>query len=208
MGRRPRVTRQEVLEAAREVFTTRGFDGTTLAAVSARVGLSPAALLRHAATKEELFFAAMSPDESEEEFPPMAFLSSVPATEDPAKVLRRVAKELITFGEQRIRRSMVLLLHDEARGEYRIPLSQRQMENRRKVFKAAVDYLRRASKAGRLNLKDPEAAALVFAGSIQSYVLMHHLFKVFDPPLPVDRYLDTLIQVWTRGAITRTRGRR
>ncbi len=207
MGRRPRVTRKEVLEAAREAFIAGGFDGTTLAAVSARVGLSPAALLRHAATKEELFFAAMSPEESEEDFPVVAFLSSVPATEDPAKVLRRVAKELITYGEQRIRIWMVMALHDSARGEYRIRLSERQAEIRRKSFTVLADYMRRASRAGRLRLKDPEAAALVFTGSIQSYVLLQHVLKLFDPPLPVERYLDTLIQLWTRGAIRGSKGK-
>ncbi len=60
MGRRAKVSREEILRGAREAFSERGFDGTTLAAIGAKVGLSPSALLRHAPTKEALFSAAMS----------------------------------------------------------------------------------------------------------------------------------------------------
>ena len=46
MGRPARVTREQVLRAAREAFSESGYHGTTLAAIGARVGISPAALLR------------------------------------------------------------------------------------------------------------------------------------------------------------------
>ena len=54
MGRRARASRDQILRAAREAFSERGFDGTTLAAIGARVGLSPSALLRHAPTTPSL----------------------------------------------------------------------------------------------------------------------------------------------------------
>ena len=59
MGRRAKVSREQVLAAARELFVARGFEGTTLAAIAGALALSPAALLRHAPTKQALFEAAM-----------------------------------------------------------------------------------------------------------------------------------------------------
>ena len=59
MGRRARVSREQVMGAARAAFAERGFEGTTLASIGARLGVSPAAVLRHAPTKEALFSAAM-----------------------------------------------------------------------------------------------------------------------------------------------------
>ncbi|HXM75808.1 MAG TPA: helix-turn-helix domain-containing protein, partial [Thermoanaerobaculia bacterium] len=59
MGRPAKIRREEVLAAAREAFDTGGFEGTTLADISGRLGVSPAALLRHAPTKQALFTAAM-----------------------------------------------------------------------------------------------------------------------------------------------------
>ncbi len=202
MGRRPRVTREQVLQAAREVFTERGFEATTLAAIGGKAGVSPAALLRHAATKHDLFHAAMGPGD-EEVFGPLASLSSIPGTADPAKVLRRLAEDLIAYGERRMRRWMVLSLHGEDPGDLQITVSEEQADSRRRGFGLLVDYFTRASRAGRLDVRDPEAAAVLFAGSVQSYVILHHVLKVFDKPLPVDRYLDTLVRVWTRGAITK-----
>jgi AcrR family transcriptional regulator len=46
MGRRPRVTRDEVFRAAREAFAERGYEGTTLTAIGSRLNVSAAALLR------------------------------------------------------------------------------------------------------------------------------------------------------------------
>src|SRR5258708_27510943 len=95
MGRRPRVSRGEILLAAREAFAQRGYEGTTLAAISSRVGLSPAALLRHSPTNEALFSAAMAAKESEQESLFFAFLEGVPGDADPRKVLRRLAEDLL-----------------------------------------------------------------------------------------------------------------
>ncbi len=47
MGRPARVSREDVLRAAREAFGEHGFAGTTLADIGARIRVSPAALLRH-----------------------------------------------------------------------------------------------------------------------------------------------------------------
>ena len=60
MGRTARVTREQVLAAARDEFVHRGFEGATLAGIGARLQISPAALLRHAPTKRELFLEVLS----------------------------------------------------------------------------------------------------------------------------------------------------
>jgi hypothetical protein len=63
------------------------------------------------------------------------------------------------------------------------------------------DYFRRAAKAGRMRLRDPRAAALAYVGSLHAYVFLHRVARVFDPPLPLDVYLGSLIDIWTTGAI-------
>ena len=102
MGRPPRVSRDDVLRAAREAFGERGYEATTLAQIAARVGVSPAALLRHAPGKEALFAAALASGDAAEPFP-MAFLADVEAAEDPLRVLRArdVGKVLSEGGSAR-----------------------------------------------------------------------------------------------------------
>src|SRR5260370_7498622 len=111
MGRRPRVSRGEILRAAREAFAERGYEGTTLAAISTRVGLSPAALLRHSPTKEALFAAAMAAKETGEESLFFKFLEGVPGDADPRKVLRRLAEGFMPFFELRIGADVARYLH-------------------------------------------------------------------------------------------------
>src|ERR1700744_281991 len=101
MGRRPKVTREEVLSAARQVFAERGFEGTTLAAIASRLDLSPAALLRHAATKEDLFAVAMIQQPGEIRVP-VEFLAEVDGAAEPREVLRRIVEAFIPFLEQKI----------------------------------------------------------------------------------------------------------
>jgi AcrR family transcriptional regulator len=201
MGRRPRVTREVVLKAAREAFAERGYEGTTLAAISGRVGLSPAALLRHAPSKEALFAAAMAPEGAEGESLPMEFLGTVPGTADPKTVLRRMAEAFVPFFERKIGADLVRFLHAPPLGNPGGCDPADLAKTRRKGLTIVADYMRRASRAGRLDIRDPEAAAMAFMGSLVSYVFLHRVARIFDPPLPLDRYLDDLMAIWTRGAI-------
>ena len=61
-GRPPKseglLTAQSLLEAAAAVCAERGFEGTTVARVAERIGVSPAAVYNHYADREDLLYAA------------------------------------------------------------------------------------------------------------------------------------------------------
>jgi AcrR family transcriptional regulator len=61
MGRRPgpSTTRAEILEAARESFAARGYEGTSLRSVAASAGVDPALVRRFFGSKEDLLTAAL-----------------------------------------------------------------------------------------------------------------------------------------------------
>jgi len=208
MGRRPKVTRQEVLSAARAAFAERGFEATTLAAIAARVEVSAAALLRHAPTKEALFAAAMSAGEGEIR-PPVEFLARLTGEEDPRRVLKRLAEAMVPFLEQKLDETVASWMRSKIRVEraadIRLPFDpSRTPTPPQRVLALLEEYLRRAVAAGRLSLADPRAAALAYLGSLHSYVMLHRVVRICDPPLPFDRYLKTLLEVWTRGALPPT----
>lgn len=203
MARPARVSRDEVLRAAREAFAERGFDGTTLSDISARVGLSPSALLRHAPSKEALFSAAMSAGSDED--PRIAFVAEAPDDADPAEILRRVAFAVVPFIEAKLGENIARWLRartaDEARTIH-LPFDPRKRPSPPARALALIeDYFRRASRAGRLDVRDTRAAALAFLGSLNAYVFLHRVMRVADPPVPLVRYVDTLMEIWTRGAI-------
>ena len=212
MGRPARVTRGQVLRAAREAFAGRGYDGTTLAAISARLGVSPAALLRHEPSKAALFTAAMAEPPAIDRPFPMAFLADVEAAEDPLRVLRRFAHVLVPYLEGKMGQSIALAMRRRtAVGSrtLRLPFDPRAVDSPpRRVLVLLEEYFRRARRAGRLRLRDPRAAAMGFMGSFHAYVFLHHVLKVQDPPLPLDGFVDTILEVWARGAVVRRPRRR
>jgi AcrR family transcriptional regulator len=204
MGRRPRVTRDEVLRAARSAFAERGYEGTTLAAIGSRLDISAAALFRHAPTKEALFRDAMAAGEDEESLP-SDFLEHLPDLDRPDLALRRLAMTLVPFIERKMGENIAHFLRarteEEAR-TVRLPFDPRRKSSPpARVLSALEAYFRRARAAGRLRLRDPRAGALAFVGALQSYVFMHRVLRI-TPPIPLPRYLDTLLDIWTRGALS------
>ena len=204
MGRPPKITREQVLAAARAAFVERGFEGTTLADISARVGVSPAALLRHAPTMGALFTAAMgaTPDG---EMLPLAFLADVPGDADPAATLRQVAHAFVPFIQAKLRENLGRWVHFRTvSGVGRLPLpfdpGARPTPPQRN-FRLLEDYLRRARRAGRVEVKDPRAAAFAVAATLHSAVMLHEVIQALEEPLPLEPYLDTVMAIWTRGAI-------
>ena len=202
MGRPARVTREQVLAAAREAFAARGYDGTTLAYIAAQVGVSPAALLRHAPTKHALFATAMS-SEAAPPLMPIHFLESVAGTEDPRLVLRRVANAFVPFIEARFGEHIARWQFANVGTTRAIPLlfdPDQKPTPPERALAQLEGYLRRASRAGRIQVRDPRAAALSFLGSLQAYIFFHKMLRL-EPPIPLSRYVDTLIDIWTEGAI-------
>jgi AcrR family transcriptional regulator len=208
MGRRARIHREQVLAAARELFVARGFEGTTLAAIAAALGVSPAALLRHAPTKQALFEAAMAPGADGIRVP-LEFLAEVDvARRDPAEVLREIGARFVPFIEEKLGETIVLWLRSNvlaaATSLEALPLlfdRDRHPTPPERALALVEGYFRRARRAGRLELADPRAAAVALLASLHSYVALHRLARAIDPPLPLDRYLDTLVALWSHGAV-------
>jgi AcrR family transcriptional regulator len=206
MGRKARVTREQVLAAARSAFLDRGFDGTTLADISGRVGVSPAALLRHAPTKQALFTAAMGATPGPQMLP-LAFLQDVEADAEPAGVLRQVGHALVPFIQARLKENLGHFVHLRTiAGIGRFPLpfdpAARPTPPQRNL-KFLEDYFRRARRARRLRVRDPLAAAFAFVASLQSFVILQEVIPILEEPMPLETYLDTVIDIWKSGAVTR-----
>jgi AcrR family transcriptional regulator len=205
MGRRPKVDRRQVLAAARELFGARGYEGTTLAAIATRVGVTPSALLRHAATKQELFEAAFAAEAPRLRVP-FEFLATLDATrQEPGAVLRRVGESFVPFFERVLGETMALWMRSNAlrvEAPERLPLlfdRDRGPTPPQQAIALLESYFRRATRAGRLRVRDPKATAVAFLGALQAYVLLHRIARALDPPLPLPRYLDALVEAWLGG---------
>jgi AcrR family transcriptional regulator len=207
MGRTARVTRDQVMAAARETFVERGFEGATLSEIGGRIGVSAAALLRHAPNKRELFLACMGTAQPEPM--PLEFLRELDGSEDPRRVLRRAGDTMVPFLEAKMAQIVSRWVYfKRVPGVGRMPVPfdpQARPTPPQKNLRYLEDYMRRAVKKGRLQVADPRAAALAFLATLHSYVFLQHVMDVLEKPMPLDVYLDTVLDVWTRGAIAPAR---
>src|SRR5436190_5157732 len=207
MGRPPRIRRDQILDTARRVFAAKGFAAATLADIAGELGVTPAALLRHAVSKDALFAEAMRSGEAIEIPAAIRDLVSTPAEADPRLVLRRIAEEFVPFGERIIAGSIVVAMHrNSRRTSLVLPFDESDSPPRR-GFPIVADYFRRATAAGRLRVRNPRAAALLFMGSLQGYVLFHQVLKM-PAVCSLPEYIDNLIDIWCEGAIVAVGGTR
>lgn len=202
MGRPPRVTRSQILETARGVFTTRGFKEATLAEIGTALGVTAAAILRHVGSKETLFADAMTAGDPVDPPASILELATINANADPRVVLRRVAEEVVPFIAGILSSRIVVAMRENAmQTSVELPFDPSSQDTPpRRAFLLLAGYFARANEAGTMSVRDPRASALLFMGSLQGYVLFHHVLKV-RPIYPLHVYIDALIDLWSSGAI-------
>jgi len=199
MGRPPRINRDQILEAARAVFVSRGFEATTLAEVGRRIGVTPAAILRHFTSKQELFLSAMTSGIAIPSF--LDELAETDASQDPRVVLRRFAHQVVPFVRGVVSAAIAMQMHLASQTTIALPFGAADEQSPpRRALRVITDYFRRAIAAGVVHARDPRALALMFMGQLQGYVFVHEVLNV-TPVLPLDAYLDALLDLWTGGAI-------
>jgi AcrR family transcriptional regulator len=89
-------TRDKILDAARELFITQGYDGVSMRKVAEKIEYSPTAIYVHFADKEDLFHQLCSQD--------FARLSEVFQSSamplDPVERLKQIGRTYVGFGLQ------------------------------------------------------------------------------------------------------------
>ena len=198
MGRPATIQRQQLLDTARRVFARKGFEAATLADIASELKVTPAAVLRHAGSKQRLFADAMR--DGQIELPQcIRDLDHARGDEDPRIVLGNFARELIPFLGGVLSVVVAVHMHERAtEAEIRIPFdSKAEDAPPRQGLRVVERYFARAASAGTVRITDYRAAARLFLGSLHSYVLYHQVIKL--PSYPLQPYVDALIDLWTNG---------
>ncbi len=207
MARPARVTRAQVLEAARAACAERGFARVTLAEIGRRLGITAAAVLRHAPDKESLLREALLAPGGGREPLPFEFLRETSGDRDPREVLTRLAREYHRFAGKKIGEQMATWQALQGGGAsltLRLPFDPESPDSPpRRGFRLVADWFARAEKAGRLKTGDPRAAALGFMGALHGHVFFHQVLRNVHPAVPFDGYLETLLSLWLPRAAPR-----
>jgi AcrR family transcriptional regulator len=187
--------REDLLGAAAEVFSERGFKDASVDEIAARAGYSKGALYWHFGSKDELFFALIDASVDAPAHEMIELFQSAPPEQDMAPEGSRRFVKLVS--EQR---ELVLLDHEYWSQAVRDPeLRARYAEHRRKLRSALGQALQvRFEHLGTPNLPiDPEENASIvmglFAGLAQQ--------RLIDPTsVPDELFGKTLVLIY-RGLV-------
>ena len=87
-------TRDKILDAARELFGERGYEGVSMRQVAEKIEYSPTAIYVHFADKEDLFHELCN-----EDFARLAAeFQKVPLPADPVERIKQIGRSYIVFG--------------------------------------------------------------------------------------------------------------
>lgn len=170
---RPATIRDEtILEAAREVFLTRGIQGTT-AEVAERAGVSEGTLFKRFRTKDELFRAAMT-SQSPADVP---WIRSLPGRVGKGAVhdnLVDLGLQMVGFFRLLMPLMVMTLSNPALAGKS--PFGESNPPPLVALGKLA-EYFAAEAARGRLRAPDPAIAARTFMAGLHSFVMMEMLLK-------------------------------
>jgi AcrR family transcriptional regulator len=164
--------RQDILNAAMELFARKGFRGTTTRDLAAHAGVNEAIIFRHFSTKEALYSAILETKacekRSDEEYAEVEALSS---GSDDVKFFEALGRTFLERHENDTT-FMRLLLFSALEGHELSEMFLGSMASRNPV----ANFIKRRIDEGAFRPVDPELAARAMFGMFVSYLQWQEIF--------------------------------
>ena len=205
-GRPPVISRERLLDVAREVFLELGIRATT-AEVAHRAGIAEGTIFHRFKSKEELFRAAMQVDPDQA----MAFVESLPGkagTGDLRATLVAFAEEFMRLA--RIAVPVMMMSWSNPESDLCKGDTGERGERHRRVVRAISAFFEAEMRAGRLTRRNPEVLARMLLGSVHHFC-MSELFARDVGGLSLSSFaaevVDVLLAAGDAGAASVPKGR-
>jgi AcrR family transcriptional regulator len=167
--------RQQILEVAVQLFSQKGFRGTTTKEIALAAGVNEAIIFRHFATKSDLYRAIMDQKASSAEVQAMRnTLKEAMEAGDDRRVFESLAFHMLEFHE-RDDTAMRLLLYSALEGHELADMIFRNHIS--KTHRQLAEYVRKRITEGAFRRVDPMTAVRGFVGMIINQVMHKKFFE-------------------------------
>jgi AcrR family transcriptional regulator len=173
MPRPPKITNEEILAAARQVFLEQGESGSTLE-IAEKAGISEASIFKRFVTKQALFLAAIGISETPQY---VKLLSSQTPTAAIRLEITEICTQMLGFYQEVMPRVMMMMTQTKSCLPPLVPPPLRDAQ----LFAA---YLDRAIAQGHLKTCDSMTVAHAIVGAINSYAMTQTIANKIPFPLP------------------------
>jgi AcrR family transcriptional regulator len=149
--------REKILEAARDLFTTEGYDKVTMRGIAEAIEYSPATIYLHFEDKNDLVEALCNQDFGHL----LEAMEHAPVPADPVEAVRELGRAYVAFALDRPNQFRFMFLTPHAEKE-----ENAEDAPGSRAFRFVLDAARRAVAAGRFRPIDPVLAAQILWMSV------------------------------------------
>ena len=188
--------RAAILEAAKDLFTERGYAGVSMDAIAQAAGVSKLTVYNHFEDKETLFLAAVKA-KCEAQMPHEIF--EHPAEGPVADQLEAIARAFVALMGSPEAVALQRTLITEGRANPALPALFYEAGPRRTLDEMAM-FLDGRNRAGALDVPDVHRAAGHFLGLLKGELQMRLLFGCGEPPdaAECDAHIASVIDLFLR----------
>lgn len=189
--------RNQIIVIAAELFSQKGFRGTTTKEIADRAGVSEAIIFRHFATKDELYAAILDFKIRQADERLKAQLSEAAQRKDDKAFFGSLAFEMLEF-HCKDETFMRLLLFSGLEGH---DLSSIFFHSAARDFKDRIHrYIKQRVADGAFRQMDPAVAARAFVGMVLHQVQVRTIFKDSeDIKLSNKQFADRFVEIFLNG---------
>lgn len=187
-GRRSR-KREAILDAARTLFCTEGYPGTSMDAVAATAGVSKATLYAHFVSKQDLFFEVLSCFTNAVIRLPESLLDA--PLEEGMKTIAHRFLELIT-SQEAVANFRFLAAHGTAFPEM---VSTFESAGPCPVVAAVAAYFQHQDVCGRLVIPDAQMVAMIFLHAVKGDMHTRAVLDMGASPFKADAIVDEVVRI-------------
>jgi TetR/AcrR family transcriptional regulator len=196
--------RRQLIEVSIDLFSRKGFAGTTTKEIAAAAGVTEAIIFRHFATKQDLYTAIVEHMCSRAETADwVRGAESLMERNDDEGLLRYLMKGMLHFtqGDRRYER---LILFAALEGN---ELALMHHNATAWIGKSVIDYIARRQQEGAIASADPQLVLFALVGAVKFYAARKYLFGCEDG-IEDQQAVDALAGIILNGIRTEKTGER
>ncbi|MBC2721452.1 TetR/AcrR family transcriptional regulator [Desulfosporosinus sp.] len=184
--------RQDILEAAINVFTKKGYNGSTTAEIARAAGVAEGTIFRHFATKKELLIAVLTPK----------ILNGIIS-------LDKEHKDPVEFFRCFLRDRLELIKENEGLVRFMFAEAQYHNEVREALFNGILGqgisivkpWFDKGVKEGVFKPVPFPSMMRSFMGTVLFYGIFNHVFPGFSPERTIEEAADQILDLFLHGLL-------
>ncbi|MCB8816985.1 TetR/AcrR family transcriptional regulator [Desulfosporosinus shakirovi] len=185
---------QDILEAALNIFTEKGYNGSTTAEIARAAGVAEGTIFRHFATKKELLIAVLKPKILD------GIISLDKEHKDPVEFFRCFLKDRLELIKENDGLIRFMFAEAQYHNEVREALSNGILGHGISIVKPWFD---KGVQEGIFKPIPFPAMMRSYMGMVLFYGIFNHVFPGFSPEKTVEEAADQILEIFLNGVLVK-----